>query len=629
MAFDQSTRNRLQRFVNDARRVLEEEFTRQLQNDFGMDPNSGAVANLDSLRHINDAQRETARILRDTLAHYTASGDTNVSQGLDRIVREQAFTVLNRLAALRMAEARGLLIESVGNGYQAKGFQLYARLAGTGLGETGDAYRVYVQSVFDEFSLDLPGLFDRFSPQGRLFPRETALLQILALINHGDIDPFWAEDETIGWIYQYFNSKEERKAMRDASQAPRNSRELAVRNQFFTPRYVVEFLVDNTLGRLWFNWTVGQTTLRDRCQYLLVKPDEQPEAAPRLRDPRTIKLLDPACGSMHFGLYAFDLFEVIYREAWDWEQAKGAEALDRETGGGPNLKPLLATYADQDAFLRDVPRLIVEKNIYGVDIDPRAAQIASLALWLRAQRAWHLAGVKAKYRPQVGQGHVVAAVAPPAEMDLRKQFMEELDFLDAELFEQTLFLLKGLPELGVLLQIEKELPALIRKVFGEHGDLFREEDLVQWQKAEARLREALTDYARTARSSYQGRLFAEDALQGLRMIDHCREVFDVVVMNPPFGALAATTRAQLAQAYPKSKADLLAIFVERALAMVRNGGRIGAITSRTCFFLSSFQKWREEVVLGIAEPEVMADLGLDVMDDAMVEAAAYVLEKRS
>lgn len=629
MAFDQTTRNRLQRFVTDARRALEEEFTRQLQNDYGLDPASGTASPLESLRHINDQQRETARILRDTLAHYCASADTDIPAGLDRIVREQAFTVLNRLAALRMAEARGLLIESVGNGYQAKGFQLYARLAGTGLGETGDAYRVYLQSVFDEFALDLPGLFDRYSPQGRLFPREAALLQVLALINHGEIEPLWAEDETIGWIYQYFNSKEERKAMRDASQAPRNSRELAVRNQFFTPRYVVEFLVDNTLGRLWFNWTGGQTALRDRCQYLLVKPDEQPEAAECLRDPRTIKLLDPACGSMHFGLYAFDLFQEIYREAWLWEQTHGLEALDRETGGSPDLKPLSETYTDQDAFLRDVPRLIIEHNIYGVDIDQRAAQIASLALWLRAQRAWHEAGVKAKDRPEVDQGHVVAAVAPPAEVDLRKRFMEELDPLDAELFEQTLFMLKGLPELGVLLQVEKELPALVRKVFGEHGPMFTKEDMAQWQKAEARLRAALTDYARAARSTYQGRLFAEDALQGLRMIDLCREVFDVVVMNPPFGALAAATKDEMTKAYPNSRNDLLATFVERGLELMRDHARIGAITSRTCFFLSSFQKWREEVVLRKSKPEVMADLGLGVMDDAMVEAAAYVLEKRA
>jgi type I restriction-modification system DNA methylase subunit len=629
MAFDQSTRNRLQRFVNDARKVQEEEFTRQLQNDYGLDPTSGTITPLENLRHLNDAQRETARILRDTLAHYCASQEADAQTGLERIVREQAFTVLNRLAALRMAEARGLLIESVGNGYQAKGFQLYARLAGTGLGETGDAYRVYLFSVFDELAQDLPGLFDRYSPQGRLFPRESSLLQLLALINDAEIEPLWAEDETIGWIYQYFNSKEERKAMRDASQSPRNSRELAVRNQFFTPRYVVEFLVDNTLGRLWFNATGGKSALAGRCQYLLVKPDEQPVAANCLRDPRTLKLLDPACGSMHFGLYAFDLFFDIYREAWDWEQEHGTGSLDISTQPSTHFKPLNQTYADQASFLRDVPRLIIEHNIYGVDIDPRAAQIASLALWLRAQRAWHDAGVKAKDRQLIGRGHVVAAVAPPAERELRQQLASSLDQRDSELFEKTLQLLKGLPELGVLLQVERELPHLIRQVYvGKGTGLFAAQEQESWQQAEARLHEALNEFAQAAKSTYQGRLFAQDALQGLRLIDLSREVFDVVVMNPPFGALASGTKDQLTKAYPRSKNDLVAIFVERGLELLRAGGRLGAITSRACFFLTSYQKWREELVLGVAKPEVMADLGHGVMDDAMVEAAAYVLEKQ-
>ena len=119
---------------------------------------------------------------------------------------------------------------------------------------------------------------------------------------------------------------------------------------------------------------------------------------------------------MHFGLYAFDLFLEIYREAWEWEQTHGPGCLDTETGGSPGLKPLCLTYAEEAEFLRDVPRLVIERNIYGVDIDPRAAQIASLALWLRAQRAWHEAGVKAQDRPQVGRGDVVAAMAPPAEV---------------------------------------------------------------------------------------------------------------------------------------------------------------------------------------------------------------------
>ena len=627
MAFDQTTRNRLQRFVNDARRVLEEEFTRQLQNDYGMDPNAGTVAELANLRHINDAQRESARILRDTLAHYCAGGDMDTRQGLDRIVREQAFTVLNRLAALRMAEARGLLVDSVRNGFQAKGFQLYARLAGIGLGETGDAYRTYLFSVFDELSQDLPGLFERFSPQGRLFPREAALLQVLNLINDADVASLWSEDETIGWVYQYFNSKDERKAMRDASPAPRNSRELAVRNQFFTPRYVVEFLVDNTLGRLWFNSTGGATGLRDRCQYLLVKSDKAPQAAAKLRDPRTLKLLDPACGSMHFGLYAFDLFLEIYREAWAWEQQHGPGALDVSTQPQAELKPLSQTFADEAAFLHDVPRLIIEHNIYGVDIDPRAAQIASLALWLRAQRAWHEAGVKTKDRPPIGRGNVVAAIAPPATRELRQQFVASLGQLDAELFEKTLQLLSGLPELGVLLQVERELPRLIRQVYlGRGTGLFAEEELERWQQAEARLREALTSFALAAKSTYQGRLFAQDALQGLRLIDLCREVFDVVVMNPPFGELSEGVKTYLEGAYPNSKTNLLTIFVERGLSLLGNGGRLGAITSRTGFFLSSYKKWRRNVLLTAARLDEFVDLGEGVLDDANVEVAAYCLE---
>lgn len=631
MAFDQSTRGRLQKLVNSCRSLLSDEFSIQLQQTYGLDPKTGEVTPMARLTHLDDRQRHTSEVLRQTLAHYLGEDADDTDHRiavLDRMVREQAFTVLNRLAALLMMEARGQLIESVSKGYQSRGFQLYSRIAGTALGETGQAYQVYLFSVFDELSQELPALFDRYAANGLLFPRDTALRALVDELNHFEIAQLWAEDETIGWIYQYFNSKEERKAMRDASQAPRNSRELAVRNQFFTPRYVVEFLVDNTLGRLWFNATGGQTGLRDRCQYLLVKPDEHPQAAIKLRDPRTLKLLDPACGSMHFGLYAFDLFAEIYREAWAWEQQHGPGSLDVSTQPQAALKPLSQTYEDEAAFSRDMPRLIVEHNIYGVDIDPRAAQIASLALWLRAQRAWNDVAVKAKDRPRIERGHVVAAIAPPAERELRLQFAMRLDQPDAELFERTLQLLKGLPELGVLLQVEKELPQLIEKIYGKNTDLFNDRQKAKtWAQIESDLRVALVEFAQAAKSTYQGGLFAQDALQGLRLIDLCREVFDVVVMNPPFGALALSTKDQLAKAYPRSKNDLLAIMVERGLELLRTGGRIGAITSRTCFFLSDFKKWREHVLLGRTRPEAFADLGVGVMDDAAVEAAAYVLEK--
>jgi hypothetical protein len=632
LAFDQATRNKLQNFVNDARELLSVEFTRQLQQDFGIDPETGEMSEIGQLSHLDDGQLAVANLLRDLQFHYLAtmptkdkSSDKIVS---GRIVREQAFSILNRLAALKLMEARGLLIESISSGLNSDGFELYQRLAGNALGETGEAYQCYLLSLFDEFAQDLPLLFDRFSPQALLFPRQPALLTLIDLINDQELADLWAEDETIGWIYQYFNSKDERAAMRSANHAPRDSRELAVRNQFFTPRYVVEFLIDNTLGRLWFDWTGGITSLRNQCQYLLIKPDEQPEPLEILRDPRTIKLLDPACGSMHFGLYSFDLFTRIYQEAWDWEAEQGVGSLDISSNTHGELSPITETYPDQTTFERDIPKLIIEHNIFGVEIDSRATQIATLALWLRAHRAWNDVELKAADRPTINRGNIIAAVAPPGEMDLRQNLMSQMDEHDAELFEKTLFMLHGLPELGVLLRVERELPALVRAAYGEKGELFKKEDAAVWGGAERRLVDALKEFGSEVQSTYQGQLFARDALEGLRLIDLSREKFDVVVMNPPFGALSTGVKDQLTNAYPRSKNDLLAIFVERGLELLLTGGRLGAITSRTCFFLSSFQKWREEIVLGVAMPEVMADLGLGVMDGALVEAAAYVLEKQ-
>jgi hypothetical protein len=285
--------------------------------------------------------------------------------------------------------------------------------------------------------------------------------------------------------------------MREESSAPRNSRELAVRNQFFTPRYVVEFLIDNTLGRIWYEMTRGETDLRDRCRYLVrrtteifLKPGEsahesaagsemkagenlsqeellrQPVHIPHrpLKDPREIRLLDPACGSMHFGLYAFDLFTVIYDEAWEI-----AHSPDDAAKSAATFAPFItfaASFPDKAAFLREVPRLIVEHNIHGIDIDPRAAQIAGLSLWLRAQRAWHKAGVKPADRPRISRSNLVCAEPMPGEKELLCEFVEQqfpagerpaFAFLLETVFDRMT--LAG--EAGSLLRIEEEIRAAI------------------------------------------------------------------------------------------------------------------------------------------------------------------------
>jgi hypothetical protein len=149
-----------------------------------------------------------------------------------------------------------------------------------------------------------------------------------------------------------------------------------------------------------------------------------------------------------------------------------------------------------------------------------------------------------------------------------------------------------------------------------------------WHDAEMRVLDTLHAYARRAANDagLQRQLFADDAIHGFAFVDLCRKRFDVVLMNPPFGEASKPSKLYIEISYPRTKNDVYAAFVERGLHLLERGGMLGAITSRTGFFLSSFQKWREEILLQEARPTVFADLGYGVLDTAMVETAAYCLE---
>ena len=691
MAFDQATRNRLQKFVSDARKLLSEEFTQQLQNTYGLDPINGGVSDMSDLPSLSPSEQQTATLLRDTLDHYlAASGKVNphldkalIVAALDRIVREQAFTVLNRLAALRMAEARQFVMESISEGYQSKGFQLYQRIAGSSLGETGQAYQTYLFSIFDELSLDLTVLFDRYSAQGRLFPRETVLIELLELINHAELGLLWVEDETVGWIYQFWNGRDEIDKMRAASRAPRNSREMAVRNQFFTPRYVVEFLTDNTLGRTWYEMTKGKTSLVDSCQYLVRRPNEvfldKNQTAPAenndddanfsqdellqktviishraLKDPRDIRMLDPACGSMHFGLYAFDLFETIYSEAWDFEADLDDEhALIQEAP--TERKSLHDSYASKEDFLADVPRLIIEHNIHGVDIDPRAAQIAGLSLWLRAQKSWSDNDIKPVNRPQIQRSNIVCAEPMPGEKELLKDFTSQIQpRVLGQLVEEIFEKMELAGEAGTLLKIEEEIQSAIEEakaqkdenVLEVQGGLFGDNqwevregkryynfgDVTEdfWEEAEKLILQQLERYAEASIGigSGQKRLFAADTVKGFAFIDLCRKRFDVVLMNPPFGDSSKNTKHYIDETYFRSKTNLLACFLERGHEISTSRGKVGAIVSRTGFYLSTLDEFRQETLLKSSRLECHVDLGSKVLD-ATVEVACSIFSKEN
>ena len=267
---DRETRNHIQRATQAARALLEHEYAKQFEGVF--DIRLDGTIEAEPGEHLDAAQRVLRTKLVMAVEHQRVSGISRAGAVVSYL-REAAFTTLNRYVALKMLEARELVQECISRGAQSAGFKEFTGLA-PGLVQLPDhGYRVYIESLFDEIGREVRVLFERRDPADLLWPRRQALLDLLGILNAPELRLVWGEDETIGWVYQYFNSDEERRQMRAESQAPRNSRELAVRNQFFTPRYVVQFLNDNTLGRIWYEMRQGETQLRD-LDYLVRPPNE-------------------------------------------------------------------------------------------------------------------------------------------------------------------------------------------------------------------------------------------------------------------------------------------------------------------------------------------------------------------
>jgi hypothetical protein len=607
---DKQTRNAIDRATQRARRLLEDDFAEQLEADFDM-LRSGEVAPQPS-PHLTPHQVYQRGKIVAVLEHKLATGMTTATAVADYI-RDAAFTTLNRFVALEMLEARELVQECVSRGEESAGYREFCGMApGLPLLPAGAGYRLYIESLFDELSTEVKVLFDRRDPVSVLWPRRATFEGLLTILNAQDLAGIWAEDETIGWFYQYFNSDDERRKMREESQAPRNSRELAIRNQFFTPRYVVQFLTDNTLGRIWYEMRGTDTALANQCGYLVRKPGEK--FAPRQKkDPRDIRALDPACGSGHFLLHAFDLLITIYEEAYADPESPTSEATGRT---------LAEDYPTLEALRKAIPGLVLAQNLHGVDIDPRCAQIAQLALWMRAQRAYRDFGIGRAVRPQIRRSNIVIAEPLITDDQAAASFIAKLNDKElAQIFSDLVDALSLAGDLGLLLRAESGGSRPLAPGY--------ERDLLT--PAEDRLQEALTRFAVDERLSASAtrRLFAEDAVNGMGFMSVARRKFDVVLTNPPFGESTDAANDFLKRFYPTSHGDLATCFIEAGCLLLHTNGLLGTITTRTIFLLAQSSKFRSTVLDGGRRMRIVADLGYGVLDGATVETAAYVVSATS
>ena len=589
--------DKLRNVVTQCRKLLEEETRDALEGKYGIfakkdqitaDPHA-------KMPHLSEEEQAARKDILDHLAHIKARG-FKPKESLDQLVREIAFTHLNRLCAYKMmeAEAREVYVggqkfrEAVSRGVNSNGVKFYLaeheedeRLFNTGHQDV--AYRHFLDWLGGALSDEIGVLFNPNDPANRLYPRQKTLDEVLDLLNGGGIKAvetelreqwpqIWSKDETIGWVYQYFNPKELRDRLKQLSKFPLTGYEISVRSAYFTPLHVVKYLVDNTLGRIWYEMRKGDTKLKDQCRYMVrrateifLKEGEQPpkDAAdgkddlsqeellklpvhiphhPK-KDPRELKILDPACGSGHFLLYCFDLLLTIYDEAY----------ADPELG--PALKK---DYPTPDALKRDVPRLILAHNLHGIDIDLRASQIAALALWLRCQRAYQDMGFK-KDRPQITRSNFVCAEPMPGEEQMLKEFVGQLEpKVLGQVVEVVFDRMKLAGMAGSLLKVEEEIRDAIREAKRQFalGGISKQRTLFEkpnepvvkvfsvkeitdaqfFEGAELQVIEALRNYAEKAQNGHrlQRRLFSEDAVRGFAFVDLCQNRYDVVLMNPPY-----------------------------------------------------------------------------------------------
>ena len=675
---DQAVRNKLRNVVTQCRKALEDAAVQALQGHFGIyaarKKGEIHVEEMFRMGHLADEDRACRQDLIEHLNHIQAIG-YKPREALDQLVREIAFTHLNRLCAYKMMEARGLIREAVSRGMKSQGFSFYLvdhpddeRLHSTGQQDV--AYRHFLDWLGGTLSEEIGVLFNPNDPANRIYSPQRVLDEVLALINGEHLNGIWTEDETIGWVYQYFTPKELRDQARKESQAPRNSYELAFRNQFFTPRYVVEFLTDNTLGRIWYEMRKGETTLNERCRYLVRRPKEifledgvePPEEAQTTRhdlsqeallkqpvyiphrpkkDPREIRVLDPACGSGHFLLYCFDLLQVIYEDAY----------ADPDLGAA-----LKKDYSTPDDLRRAMPGLILKHNLHGIDIDLRATQIAALALWLRCQRAYQDLGLKNGERPKITRSNIVCAEPMPGEADLLKEFTATLQpKVLGQLVEVVFEKMKLAGEAGSLLKIEEEIQEAAATAKTEYqAEMQRRKDEVGYfpgmappreatlfdftdmtdeaflDRAEEEIVETLRRYAEQKANgkAFRRRLFAEDAARGFAFVDVSRRKYDVVLMNPPFGKTTRICEQYLRRSFPESWKELYACFAERAHSIFDGQGTLGAITSSLFLYSKQLRSYRLAL---IEDPmlEVLVDLGGGVLDAATVDTALTIQRRHS
>ncbi len=556
-----------------------------------------------------EQQKEKERLLEvfQSLKEETGTNE----KAYEKLVDELTFTLFNRIAAIKVSEAHTLIPEIITqrpeNGNRSFAHSAFLEQFPEKRNEDQEGLVDFIQYEFQNLSQNLP-LYS-LSHYYHLLPTAIELKEIIDAFNaveadEKDIDPdIWKSDDVLGWLYESYNNY--KKVAHKDSKAKTEYDKVSIQSQVYTPKWVVKFLVDNSLGKQYL----------EMYPYSDIKNKYAIANAPteRVREPKPlheIKLIDPAMGSGNFLLYAFDVFYDLYQDQIDNFGADYEE--------------------------RDISKLILEHNLHGVDLDNRAAQIAQLGLYIKARRKKR--NIKIDHFNLVSSDFVL-----PAYEEVKHIFFpsDEKKTSAEQAVERVIISvwddLQQAHKFGALIRIEE--------IVEQHLSTFERSEVTLFTSAENEtylsfrqsfindLYQAVSNYASTGAHNFM----QVQASNAVTYLDVLTNKYDVAVANPPYTDSAdfgPELKAFVEKHYKKPykfHTNLYATFIKRCCELTTGDGKVAMIHPHTFMFIKTFENVRKYMI-DKSQIDLLVDYGLDRVNlfgpGILLDATWYVLSKK-
>lgn len=600
--------------ILECREMLEKDIEQVLIN-YGIYINKSWV-NIRDLNNLTEEQ-ENIREKIETVVEKLEKGGFDKDKAVIEYIKEVTYTYLNRLAALRVMEVRGLIDEIL----IAKGEYGNRSFVGSRFYEVAREYCKFetdgglsylLNVMFEEISEEIKMLFSTEDEYSFISPSSNTLLKVIELLCTSIDKESWEQDEIIGWIYQYFNDKEKG----DVFDRLYNKKEkikvedIPAATQLFTPDWIVKWIVDYSLGTLWNEIKAGK---RDG------KKIEE------------IKLLDPCCGSGHFLVKAYDLFYQMYLEEGIYTK-------------------------------EEIPFKILEKNIYGIDIDLRAVQLTGLILFIKTKTYLKQNQCETNTKDKVAVNLVCADSI--LLNGSRLESLKEKHRNNKTILKMIEIIYREFEDVrvkGSLIQPEKKLFPLfqefknriaktelnkakrVKKKQTEGQSVLIEDELVSlseyiskrdFTKEEKELIDSLNAiYSEAIKANDITRqLFATEVVKSVKLVDIFMQQYDIVITNPPYmGKTSMNDKLKefMNLNYKGYESDLYSAFIVRCNQFLNINGIMGMITQESFLFISSYAKLREYLLDGNTFRDLV-HLGPHAFEDISgqkVSTCMFILEK--